>query len=306
MSMAVLQEVDRCTKCRGCVVACQRNFKWDVWVPAVDTASGTGLALAADTSAERIRADDATVVKSQVATDFPPYVKYNCWQCPSPPCMAACPRGAISKKSDGSVYIKRVAAPGRNDRQFCNPLDPKCWDNAGRLKCVAACARGGYPIRGLGDGANDKIWKCDMCWERRLPGFRTVSGAGSTENTTVTFSNTTYGEVADLVPGCVQACPAKALRFGDLGVLQQYLVDQQYPYRQPESMDGNWLWARRGAPFGSPTADPLAEDHMAPILQALLHSPVGKVLLVPTMMVGGLYALYTRRLKIESEKVKAI
>ncbi len=284
--MAVLQEVDKCTRCRGCVVACQRNFANDVFN---DTGgiSGTGTALDADLSTDRIRADDPTVVKAQVNIDFPPYVKFNCWQCPSPPCMPACPRGAISKKSDGSVYIKRLAAPGKNDRQFCNPLDPKCWDNAGYLKCVSACGRGGYPVRGLGDGANDKIWKCDMCFGRRKPGFITDSSGATTPGS---------------VPACVATCPANSLKFGTWSDMKQYVINKAYPYRFPESMDGSWLWARRKGPFGAPTADPLAEDHMAPILQALLNSPVGKVLLVPTLMAGGLYALYARRVKLASEK----
>lgn len=293
MSMAVLQDVDKCMKCRGCVVACQRNFRNDVFDDLGGT-SGTGRALEADLSAERIKADDPTVVKAQVAVDFPPYVKYNCWQCPSPPCAAACPRGAIIKKSDGSVYIKRMAAYG-TDPQFCNPLDPKCWDNAGRLKCVAACGRGGYPVKGRGDGENNKIWKCDMCFGRRLPGYLSDSSGAETA-----ASNPPAGGV----PACVQTCPAKALKFGTLLNMQTYA--RKFVYRQPESVDGNWLWVGRSRPFGSPTADPLAEDHMAPILQAILESPVGKVLLVPTVVVGGLYALYTRRLKVESEKVKAI
>lgn len=288
--MAVLQEIDKCIRCRGCMVACQRNFANDT-LDVNDGTSGTEMALSAEPgdTAERIGADDVTVVKAQVNIDFPPYVKYGCWQCGSPPCATACPRGAISKQPDGSVYIRRASAYF-GDNGYCDPSLPVCYDKANRLKCVSACPRGGYPVRGLGDGASDKIWKCDMCYGRRVPGF--ISNATGAES------------AAGEVPACVATCPAKALKYGTWTDINQYVASQGYPYVAGGTDGGSIFWAKKSAPFGNPTADPLVEDHMTPMLQAFLESPLGKMLLIPTVMAGGLYALYARRLKVESEETK--
>jgi hypothetical protein len=57
---------------------------------------------------------------------------------------------------------------------------------------------------------------------------------------------------------------------------------------------GGFIWVSRNV-FGHPTGDPYVEDHAVPMLEMLLGSPAGKMVLIPAMVAGGLYALYERK-----------
>jgi len=70
-------------------------------------------------------------------------------------------------------------------------------------------------------------------------------------------------------------------------------------------MAGGYVWVSRNI-FGHPTGDPYVEDHALPMLEMLLNSPAGKMLLIPTIAAGGLHALYERKKsRIRAEEAKA-
>lgn len=130
---AILQEIDKCMKCRGCAVACKRRKGL--------TAVGT---------ADKVAVDHLTVTKSQRPNDAVPYVKYSCWHCEGAPCIPACPLGAMKKDLDtGAVYV---------DTSMCDP-------NSCSRQCVTNCRRGGYPKVGT-NALGFKAYKCDMCKDR--------------------------------------------------------------------------------------------------------------------------------------------
>jgi Fe-S-cluster-containing dehydrogenase component len=249
------------------MVACQRNW----------ARTNGDITLVANGTAERIEPDDVTVVKAQKANDSPPFVSYRCWNCTSPPCAGAagCPRGAISKKDDGEVVI---------DRALCQPGVAPCnyYPGSRNYECVRACGRGGYPKIGYGDGVNFDAYKCDLCFGRRVPAS----------------PSKILGSYEGDVPACVQACPFDSLVFGTRTDIEAYV--NSLGLTAVKAGEGSVFWVSMST-FSPPTADPYVEDHIASVFEKLLVGPLGKVLLVPTLIAGGLYALYNRRLSVESE-----
>lgn len=286
--LAIIHEYDRCIKCRGCVVSCQRNFVNSVLGKSLDPGTGSGAGITPDS---RISPDDATVIKPQFGYDFPPFIKYNCWHCANPPCAGRCPFKAISKKEDGAVVI---------DFTRCNPT-------ACNLECVKDCGHGGYPRVGKGNNTDLKAYKCDMCYGRRLPllvvgpdgvvrgnpdviDIKTFGSFGTEAKSYIGTTDTSAVERYK-VSACVLACPTGALRMGYKDELDAYIASKGYQYKHGLLGD-NWKWAGNvmSAP---PTADPLTDDHLIPLTHQLVD---GK--LVPVgLMIGGLYLLYRRKLE---------
>lgn len=66
-----------------------------------------------------------------------------CLQCDEPPCEAACPAGAITKRADGLVILEEVACVG------CQA-------------CIEACPEGAI----LFDERTQKARKCNLCHHR--------------------------------------------------------------------------------------------------------------------------------------------
>ena len=62
------------------------------------------------------------------------------------------------------------------------------------------------------------------------------------------------------------------------------------------------FWGSRNTLLAPPKADPLVEDHMAPLAGDLAGSAL-KVAL-PTLVIGGLAALSARRARVERELEK--
>ena len=285
--MAVFQDVDKCMRCNGCVVACKREWN-----------------LRADTiGVHNVSADQRMTIKSQKRVDMGPFVRFSCWHCKDAPCARACPiKDASGKRAltwnpnTGAVAV---------DPKLCNPA--KCKDDFGQYPCQVNCQRGGYPKIGKPHVDSEAVLmnKCSLC-AGRAGSDDDVRGSGLSPLQT----RATAAEIAAVPekahePACVSTCPAKSMKWDTRANILTYLQDPANGY----IIDGtnNWVgngsmfWASKKTLLVPPKADPFIEDHVAPMVSGLLTSPVAKAVLLPTLVIGGLMALSARRSNNEAD-----
>jgi Fe-S-cluster-containing dehydrogenase component len=285
--MAILQEVDKCMRCNGCVISCKRTWQMKGIVPADNKPH------------QKVAVNQRVVIKPQKRVDNPPYVRFSCWHCPDPPCVRRCTWKAIVKDAaSGAVYIDPV---------LCDPakLD-STGNNCGRV-CQIDCGRGGYPK--IGSGCSDpayltpKAWKCTMCYGRA----GTVTPAMTAKYGFALPSKETSGAAEKLhQPSCVYTCPAKAMFYDTRDIIMAQLNAGKLDGTYISVVgDGSVFWASKKYMIISPKADPFMEDHVSPMVGSLLSGPFAKAALVPTLVAGGLLALAARRAKIAEEEIAA-
>ena len=68
-------------------------------------------------------------------------------------------------------------------------------------------------------------------------------------------------------------------------------------------MTGSMMWASAKTLLAPPKADPFIEDHVSPMVGGLLTGAFTKAVVLPTLVVGGLMAISSRRTKNEVEAV---
>ena len=280
--MAVFQDVDKCMKCNGCVIACKREWNMRAEAPGAHTVSY----------------DQRVAIKSQKRVDMGPFVRFSCWHCPDPPCAGRCPFKAIVKKPNGAVSV---------DESLCNPTACKAADRFNQAPCVTDCQRGGYPKIGKPHVDSEAVLmnKCSLC-AGRAGSDDDVRGSGLSPLQT----RATAAEIAAVPekahePACVSTCPAKSMKWDTRANILTYLQDPANGY----IIDGtnNWVgngsmfWASKKTLLVPPKADPFIEDHVAPMVNGLLTSPVAKAVLLPTLVIGGLMALSARRSNNEAD-----
>jgi Fe-S-cluster-containing dehydrogenase component len=297
--MAILQLVDKCVRCNGCVISCKRTWHMKGIVPLDDLPN------------QKMAPNQRVVIKSQKRVDMGPFVRFSCWHCENPPCAGRCPFKAIKKDTtSGAVWI---------DPTLCNPDDPKCV-----RQCKIDCQRGGVPMIGLGSDlfATQKAWKCTLCTgtytnapylgagypggvEGDLP--TKAAGAHGARTTEIVLSpsggtlpNLGVIDELDHQPTCVFTCPAKAMVYDTRANILAYLNDTGQNWTARFG-DGSMFWASKKSPLSPPKADPFMEDHVGPMLSGLLSSPFAKAALAPTLVVGAVLALAARRAKMEKE-----
>jgi Fe-S-cluster-containing dehydrogenase component len=292
--MAILQDVDKCVRCNGCVISCKRTWQMKGIVPDDDKPN------------QKVAKNQRVVIKPMRRVDNPPFMRYSCWHCENPPCAKGCPRGAINKDTaSGRVWIDPVK---------CTPYDaPAC-----NFVCQIRCGRGGYPKIGAGCDATGqtapKAWKCTMCYGRSGSDTETTALKATWGDPLPTtarkvgsdyVSSLTGGVVNELahMPACVYTCPAKAMTFDTRDNILAYIRTEltAFPGAQAEG-DGSIFWISRKNYLLAPKADPFMEDHVSPMVSSLLNSPFAKAALVPTLVAGGLLALSSRRARIQEEE----
>lgn len=285
--MAVFQDVDKCIRCNGCVVACNRTWKLTVPTDIEDLKPANVI----------VSPRRRLAIKSQKRVDMGPFVRFTCWHCPEPPCRGACPLGAIKKEATGAVSI---------DNAKCNPN--VCKTTPGPKPCEIECQRGGFPKVGLAyeGSAEPKANKCTLCWGRAGSDAQ-VAAAGHADDALPTRA--TKAEIAAVPekahePACVSTCPAKAMKWESKDVLLAYLRDEDNGYVLADGTknwigNGSMFWASKKTLLVPPKADPFIEDHVAPMVDSMVNSTGGKLLL-PTLVLGGLAALSARRVRNES------
>ena len=307
--MAIMQDVDKCMRCNGCVISCKRTWQMKGILPTNDLPN------------QKVTPNQRVVIKPQRRVDNAPFVRYSCWHCPDPPCVKVCPFDAIHKNFEtGQVYIdpEKCAPNGRDGKPACNAV------------CQQFCGRGGYPKIGLGtdDGRGPKAWKCTMCYGRagsdaqiaaieaelaaRVPAEHVSSKYGPALPTKASndgagvyyselFGTRTLPE-AKHQPACVFTCPARAMVYDTRANIVEWLEAERVAGRLMSYQgDGSMFWFSRKNGLVAPKADPYVEDHISPMVSSLLSGPFAKAALVPTLVAGGLLALSARKAKIQAE-----
>jgi Fe-S-cluster-containing dehydrogenase component len=299
--MAILQEVDKCVRCNGCVISCKRTWHMK------------GMAPVGDLPHNKLAANQRVVIKSQRRVDMGPFVRFSCWHCKDAPCQGRCPFKAIKKDPDsGAVWI---------DPNDCKPGTANAAGVTCVQQCKTDCQRGGVPYIGGGSDlfTTSKAWKCTLCTGTYAGA--PCGGAGLTSKgadlptkapgtalarnsqlvlTSGTLPNAGAIEELDHQPTCVFTCPAKAMVYDTRANIIKYLEDTGQGWMSRFG-DGSMFWASHKFVVSPPKADPFMEDHVAPMLSGLFSSPFARAALAPTLVVGGLLALAARRAKIEEE-----
>jgi len=127
-------DLDRCTGCQTCVVACQmENHLERIAGIRVDTIGGA-------------RRDTPRGQYPELSMYYLPIL---CMHCGEAPCIDACPKGAIYRRRDGIVL-----------------LDDGVCDGCG--VCVEECPYGA--LANVVDGT--KVWKCTLCCHRVDAGLK--------------------------------------------------------------------------------------------------------------------------------------
>lgn len=90
-------DLERCIGCRACTVACkmENGIEQDSWI-RVEMANGQKL----DTASGKFPEVNLT------------YLPIACMHCQKPPCVDACPVGAIFKRNDGVVILDSTQCTG--------------------------------------------------------------------------------------------------------------------------------------------------------------------------------------------------
>jgi len=290
--MAILQDVDKCMRCNGCVVACKRE--WNLRAETIGV--------------HNVAYDQRMAIKSQKRVDMGPFMRYSCWHCVDAPCARACPVKDASGKfaltwnsSTGAVAV---------DPNICDPA--KCQDKYGQYPCQVNCQRGGYPKIGKPYMGNESTLmnKCILCAGRAGATADLNPAAGSPLQTRATADEIAASPGRAHEPACVSTCPAKAMKWDTRDNILAYVNDPANGYKFADGnvnvigMTGSMMWASAKTLLAPPKADPFIEDHVAPMASGMLTGSLAKAVVLPTLVVGGLMAISARRAKNEVEAVK--
>jgi Fe-S-cluster-containing dehydrogenase component/DMSO reductase anchor subunit len=223
---AMIADLNRCIGCQTCTAACKH---------ANATAPGVQWRRALDIEAGEF---------PDVARAFVPV---GCMHCEDPPCVAACPTGATTKREDGIVVIDydlcigcaycAVACPYQ--ARFKVTAPNQAYGRAGRMRHERA--------REMPERIN-VAQKCTFCTDRIDAGLA---------------RGLTPGRDPEATPACANACIADALVFGDLddpeSRASQLLESHESFTMHDELGTGpgfHYLWAPKGAEEAAMPAAP--------------------------------------------------
>lgn len=186
MRWGLVIDLDRCTACQACVVACkhENNVSFSTPRTAAEGRLMTWVQLLA-------------VETKGTATTLP----LMCQQCDRPPCADVCPTSATYLNPEGivaQIYPRCIGC------RYCTNACPYAvkvfnWTAPDWPEPMQAMRNPDVSVRSVG-----VVEKCTFCHHRLMAAKERARAAGR--------------ELApdDYVPACVQTCPSEAMTFGDL------------------------------------------------------------------------------------------
>jgi molybdopterin-containing oxidoreductase family iron-sulfur binding subunit len=181
-------DLDRCTACQACIVACKHENNVPFSTPA--TAAAGRLMTWIQLVAVETRGHGA-------ATPMP----LMCQHCDRPPCTDVCPTSATYLNTEGivaQIYPRCIGC------RYCTNACPYAvklfnWHTPEWPEPMTALRNPDVSVRPKG-----VVEKCTFCHHRLMR----AREQARVENREVSSE--------DYVPACVQTCPAEAMVFGDL------------------------------------------------------------------------------------------
>jgi molybdopterin-containing oxidoreductase family iron-sulfur binding subunit len=183
-------DLDRCTGCQACVVACKQENNVPFSTPQ---------------QAEKGRQMSWIYMQTEVEGEYPNVkVRFRpmlCQHCDRPPCTFVCPTSATYKNQEGvvaQIYPRCIGC------RYCANACPYAvkyfnYDEPVWPKQLEASLNHDVSVRYKG-----VIEKCTFCSHRRTKAQEQADAEGRELRD------------EDYQPACVQSCPANAMVFGDL------------------------------------------------------------------------------------------
>lgn len=183
-------DLDRCTGCQACVIACKQENNVPFSTPA---------------TAEKGRQISWLYIQTEVEGEHPNVkVRFRpmlCQHCDRPPCIFVCPTRATYLTPEGivaQIYPRCIGC------RYCANACPYTvkyfnWNAPSWPRQLQASLNGDVSVRPKG-----VIEKCTFCSHRLAKAKEAAEAEGRAMRD------------EDYQPACVQACPAGAMVFGDL------------------------------------------------------------------------------------------
>ena len=150
----LLINLNKCTGCNACIVACKQEFDLPPRMDALPGSSGFSFI--------RVACIGPVGEYPLLSMHYQPIL---CMHCADPPCVESCPVEAIYKQTNGLVLI---------DKEACT----------GCAECLSACP---YDVICL-DGDQEVARKCDLC-EHRIEQGHTPACAAACNAGAMTFGD---------------------------------------------------------------------------------------------------------------------
>jgi formate dehydrogenase iron-sulfur subunit len=279
---STLIDITRCIGCRACQVACKQWNDRDG--EETELEGNLGFQNPATLSAKTL----TLITFHELPDDAAPgglhylFTMRRCLHCLDPACASACPTTALTRQPDGPVTYD----------------SDKC---IGCRYCIWACPWG-VPTAEW-DSLTPKINKCTHCADRaEQPPPLARNGEALTD-----ADKQRYRENV-VVPACVKACPADALRFGERGQMlaeahnrisshPDKYVDHVYGEKEAGGTSVLYLSSVPFEKLGFPN---VGEKQYPAISRLAIHAVPPAVLAIGAIL-GGIYHLLKRKTALAAD-----
>ena len=181
-------DTSKCQACKACQAACKQWHSLE----AEDTTFTGSYTNPPNTSGANLTVVKFTEKEESSKLEWL-FFKEQCRHCENPNCKTACPRKAIKRKLNGTVWIKEELC----DPSLCSTEEVKPCQQACPFKTFGM----GIPKRNYvrnGSPVETKMQKCDLCYDR-WPGNP---------------ASVVLPDASSKKPACMVTCPPGAIMFG--------------------------------------------------------------------------------------------